>query len=266
MSNSSGANELPADRKRTLPPYGVRHRFSRSSLEKSVRPLLVCVSGPPGAGKTTLISGLVETFGGSVFSLREALRTHRHLVIGADDQRDELGWVIDDVVARVLEVTSSQLVAGPHPMFLDNFPGRLTQLDLLGDLADRHALAVVVLELDVNDSISTRRAAGRRVCPRCQPDLHFPTTFVRDVRDHCSTCGTPVVRRSSDDPGRHMLRLRRYRTNSRCLDVTARSRGIPYRRVSAGQPADAVSAIAVEAITELSAESAASRQTAEESS
>lgn len=170
---------------------------------------------------------------------------------------DPLGWLNDEGVEQTLRATfeGGQFAIGPHPILLDDFPGSIGQLDLLHHLALHYRTPLSVLELVVDDEHLTERVSARRVCPRCQPDLHRPAvTVTRGTVRRCGECGAPVVRRKSDRPDMHALRLRRYRTNLRELATAARLRGIPYRQVDAACSVDEARQAAVRAFMQLSAQ------------
>ncbi|MGH3831805.1 MAG: hypothetical protein ACRDRS_15385 [Pseudonocardiaceae bacterium] len=46
-----------------------------------MRPSLICIADPPGAGKSTCIAQAAEFSGGSVFRLREAFEVHAHAIL-----------------------------------------------------------------------------------------------------------------------------------------------------------------------------------------
>lgn len=213
-----------------------------------MRPFLVCIAGPPGAGKTSVVAELLVT-GGTVFRLREAVAASSHLLDVAS-RHDPLGWVSDAMVAKVLDASAECFSAGPHPVLLDNFPGNIRQLELLAEVAARTSLGLAVIELAVADDIVTARVRARRVCPTCQPDMHTPARSTMGAQ-WCASCGTPLERRVSDDVERHARRLGRFRTNLRELERSARRMEIPYRRICAASPPDQVHAAAVAALADI---------------
>lgn len=213
-----------------------------------------CVAGPPGAGKTTVVVGLGEVLGCSVFRLRDEVRRRPELVTA--DPGDRLGWVDDASVARVLDAASDMLAAGPHPVLLDNFPGRLGQLDILSQLARRLGIRCGVLEMVADDTTLQARLNDRWVCPRCQPDLHTPAQVSSGAAPGCALCGTPLLRREGDRADVRWLRIARYRANLAGLEGRARDLGLPYVRVNAGRPAAAVQRDAREAVLSIASDSA----------
>jgi adenylate kinase len=225
-----------------------------------VRPSLTCVLGPPGAGKTTFVTRAVASVGGSIFRIRHAFQNHQRLL--ADDLRqtsDELGWLSDQAVERVLQVTfaQGQFATGPYPVFLDNFPGSVDQLRLLRGLTLRHSIPLRVLELTTDDARLAERVGRRRVCPRCEPDRHGPAAVRAGPKPTCGRCGGPVIPRESDRPEINQLRQRRYQFYCREIGSAARAWGLPYRQIDATPPPDDVYREAIRAFDWNAAEPAA---------
>ena len=229
-----------------------------------MRPDLTCVTGPPGAGKTTFATMAALDSGGSVFRLREALNPSPGT--GRSRSRttsDPLGWVTNEAVERVLDAAFSrgQLGCGPFPVLLDNFPGDAEQLKMLSLASRRRGLTIGMIELAVDDATLTGRVASRRVCLRCHPDPHHPARPGSNVGGRCGRCGHNLTRRDSDRPEVHRLRLRRFRSNLIELGWTVRALGVAYRLIDAAGAPEEVHRAAQSAWTDLLTESAASPST-----
>jgi adenylate kinase family enzyme len=217
---------------------------------------LICVVGPPGAGKTTLTNKLIEYCGGSKFRLREAVRERQFDDSAA--RADPLGWVSDDAVDRILtaEARNGLFATGPHPVLLDNFPGSVHQLRLLHARAEPLEARIGVIELDAPDPVLVARVRDRRVCRRCGPDLHTPAAITADTEPRCRGCGGPVSRRDSDDVRLHTIRVARYRASMVALAATAGELRIVYRRLAASESFAQVAVAATRVFQELTVEEA----------
>jgi len=204
-------------------------------------PVLVALIGPPGAGKSTIVRGLAHAQGAPVFRLRETIRARPDLLAGLAPSRDPLGWVSLEAVRRVLTATflSSEYAAAPV-VLLDNFPGTAGQLSLLAEIAAQAGRRLALLELTVTAATVVARVAERRVCPACGPDSHAPAQPASDDADVCSSCRTALIRRTSDAPRLHGLRMARYLANRPEIAESAADHGIEHRIVTADDDLNSV--------------------------
>lgn len=216
----------------------MRPLVSESSLALSeMRGVMVAVIGPPGAGKSTVVSALARFEGAAVFRLREAVRTYADVASGVMPTTDPLGWVDLETVRRVLEVAFvvGRFPTGGGPVLLDNFPGTAAQLDVLIEVAATADRRVAAIELRADSAVVTARTAIRQVCPQCGPDRHYPAVAAVGEPHRCAGCGARLVRRDSDTPQRHALRLARYRSNAAEIVVQACRRQVPHVAIDAGR-------------------------------
>jgi adenylate kinase family enzyme len=206
---------------------------------------LVCVVGPPGAGKTTLASALIKQGGAAAFRLREAVRRLRIGDPGAT--KDPLGWISDETVDRVLEIEAGTGVfaSAPPLVVLDNFPGNARQLHHLHARIAHPGTQFTVLELVAPDAVIARRVQDRRVCHRCGPDPHAPALVAPGSGRRCAGCGGPLARRKSDEAHRHALRVARYRANAEAIAAAAAALHLPHRRIDASKSAMQVARVAL---------------------
>ncbi len=195
-----------------------------------MRGLMAAVIGPPGAGKSAVVHALAQVDGAVVFRLREAVRSYADVLGGVLASADPLGWVDLVAVGRVLDAAFivGRFPTDDGPVLLDNFPGTAAQLDVLVDVATAAERRVVVLELRAGSAVVSARTAVRQVCPQCGPDEHHPATAAAGRPHRCAGCGAGLVRRDSDTPARHALRLARYRANAAEILERARRRQIPH--------------------------------------
>jgi len=203
-----------------------------------VCPVMVAVIGPPGAGKSTVVSGLAEVDGTVVFRLREAVRAYPDVVGAIRSNPDPLAWIDGESVLRVLveAFIVGRFPTGSGPVLLDNFPGTAPQLELLIEVAAAVGRRVALLELRAGASVVTARTLLRRVCPQCGPDAHHPAVAAVGEPQRSAGCGAVLVRRDSDTPLRHRLRLARYLDNASGILALAQGRRIPHLAIDADRP------------------------------
>lgn len=228
-------------------------RPAKAAAEVAGGRVLVAVIGPPGVGKTTVAAALADHGGVRVFRLREAVRARPEVLAGLAPSADPLGWVSLEAVRRVLRAAfmEHRFPLCAAPVLLDNFPGTADQLDSLAEVASLVGARVAVLELRARVATVVVRVAERRVCPTCGPDSHAPASPADTGADRCGACGGSLVRRESDVPRLHGLRLARYLSNATGIAGLAAERGIPYLTVSAEHPAPEVVRLARDAFERL---------------
>ncbi|MGH4014146.1 MAG: AAA family ATPase [Pseudonocardiaceae bacterium] len=212
---------------------------------------LVAVIGPPGAGKTTVISALGRTRGLPVFRLSEAELAYSDLLADIAPSTDPLGWVGVQAVQRILRAAFINGRFGIGSVLLDNFPGTARQLHRLAEVAAVTGRRIAILELRADGATVAVRVAARRICLVCSPNRHAPAIASTTDPHRCARCGAQLARRDSDSPARHALRLARYRENVAEIIEHVRRLQIPHVAIPADHPSHVVHGLAQEAFTRL---------------
>lgn len=204
-------------------------------LSEGGGPLLVSIIGPPGAGKSTVVAALSEAGAVPVFRLRESIRARPQLLAGLAPTSDPLGWVRPEAVRRVAHAVfvDDRFGFGASTALLDNFPSTADQLEMLADITASTGARLAVLELRADTRTVMARVSARQVCPSCGPDPHAPAIPAADDPHRCGSCAAPLVRRDTDAPRLHALRLARYAANRPEITGCAADRGIPHLTVNA---------------------------------
>ena len=175
----------------------------------------IILIGPPGAGKGTQASTLVENRNMIQLSTGDMLRAARtsgtelgKKVAGVMD-RGEL--VTDEIVIGLIEeqLTSSNTADG---FIFDGFPRTLAQADALSDLLSKIGQKLdTVIQMTVDDEALVRRITGRFTCGVCGQGYHeeFKAPIIKGKCDSCGEVGA-FKKRADDNEEALKTRLMAY--------------------------------------------------------
>ncbi len=178
--------------------------------------------GPPGAGKGTLASyvkkvlpDIAHISTGDIF--RENLKNETPLGLKAKGYMDKGELVPDDVVIDMVRDRLNQDDVKQHGFLLDGFPRTLTQAEALSTITEVDLL--LLLELD--RSIITKRILGRFGCPECG-EIYNKYTLQPKVQKgenkwKCDKCGAEIEFKQRSDDTEETLknRLDAYEKNAK---------------------------------------------------
>lgn len=157
----------------------------------------ILLLGPPGAGKGTQSSNLVEAFGVEHVTTGDALRSNKEMDIsdlglaydtpGEYMDRGEL--VPDEVVNAIVE----EALTSADGFVLDGYPRNLEQAEELESMTDLD----LIVSLSVGEEELVDRLTGRRVCAECGENYHveFDQPAEPGV---CDACGGELIQREDD--------------------------------------------------------------------
>ena len=162
----------------------------------------IILLGPPGAGKGTQASMLVEERGMVQLSTGDMLRAARtsgtemgKMVAGVMD-RGEL--VTDEIVIGLIR---EQLEDTTHAggFIFDGFPRTLAQADALGALLTEMGQSLdCVIEMRVDDEALVARITARSTCGSCG-EVYNDNTKPIPADGKCTNCGGTEFKRRADD-------------------------------------------------------------------
>jgi adenylate kinase len=162
--------------------------------------LNIILFGPPGAGKGTQSSLLVEKKSMAHIStgdlFREAIKKQTPLGLQAKSYLDSGALVPDEITIGMVEEVLNKL--GGRNFILDGFPRTIPQAEALEKLLKKHGLEIgksVFIEVPRADLM--RRLTGRRVCQNCGTVYHVETKPTK-AGGVCDACGGQVVQRKDD--------------------------------------------------------------------
>ncbi|NMB07870.1 MAG: adenylate kinase [Tissierellia bacterium] len=157
--------------------------------------------GPPGAGKGTQASAIVEKYNiphistGDIF--RENIKKGTELGEKAKEYMDKGLLVPDELVISIVEDRLQQEDC-KNGFLLDGFPRTLNQGEALDEVLSKMGLNLNrVVNLDVGKEILIERAIGRRICKDCGEVFHikFNPSKKEGV---CDNCGGKLYQRDDD--------------------------------------------------------------------
>ena len=204
--------------------------------------LNIILMGPPGAGKGTQATRIVDAFHiphistGDMF--REAISQGTPLGLQAKAIIERGDLVPDDITIGLVKERLSQPDCA-RGYLLDGFPRTIHQAEALKDLGpeiDREVALVV--DISVPDEELVRRISGRRVCPKCGASYHVQD--MKPAQDGiCDRCGSPLVQRKDDNEASLKIRLENYYKQTAPLQAFYAKEGL-YHSVQGVCSADAL--------------------------
>jgi adenylate kinase len=185
--------------------------------------------GPPGAGKGTQASHLVETYRlrhlatGDV--LRGAVAAGTELGVQAKSYMDAGKLVPDDVIIGML----ADLIGGlgdDEGVLLDGFPRTVAQAEALDTILARLGRDIdVVLDIEVPEDVLVDRLSGRWICRDCQHPYNVNSRPPREA-GRCDNCGGELYQRSDDTSDAVTTRLQTYLDDTAPVSSFYRDKGV----------------------------------------
>ena len=177
----------------------------------------IILLGPPGAGKGTQASHLVETYGMVQLSTGDMLRAARKAGTPLGDRvasvMDSGGLVSDDIVDALIgdKLDSMPLTQGA---IFDGYPRTAAQAHSLDSILEARGRKLDhVIELEVDEDALVDRITGRFSCEKCGENYHerykLPLhAFDTDGRFKCDNCGSDSVKKKRPDDNEETVRTR----------------------------------------------------------
>jgi adenylate kinase len=180
----------------------------------------IALFGPPGAGKGTVASVLVQSTGAAHVAtgnlLREELKAKTELGEQAQSYMEKGELVPDGLVIAMLKQRLCQPDAR-QGFILDGFPRTIAQADMLdGFLAEQKMSLEAIFDLQVDEELIIERLSGRIICPECG-SVYNADTLPPQVEGKCDHCGAQLVQRKDDNPEAIRVRFRAYRKQTEPL-------------------------------------------------
>jgi adenylate kinase len=162
----------------------------------------IILLGPPGAGKGTQASRLVEERGMVQLStgdmLRAAVKAGTPTGLKAKAVMDAGDLVSDDIVTGIIGEALDDLAPATGVIF-DGYPRTAAQAGSLDELlVSRDRSLDHVIELVVDEDALVDRITGRYTCAKCNAGYH--DRHLKPAKDGvCDACGSTDFKRRPDD-------------------------------------------------------------------
>ena len=153
----------------------------------------VLLLGPPGAGKGTQSSNIVDEYGVDHVTTGDALRANKDMETDHGTPREymEAGDLVPDPVVNEIVRAALEEADG---FVLDGYPRNLSQAEYLDDITDLDLVAL----LDVDREELIARLTGRRICDDCGTNFHVEFSPPAEA-GVCDDCGGELIQRDDDN-------------------------------------------------------------------
>ncbi len=193
----------------------------------------IILLGPPGAGKGTQSSNLVEHHGMRQLStgdmLRAAVKAQTPVGLQAKEVMDRGELVSDEIVSALIDA-ELQAMGDDMGAIFDGYPRTEAQAVALDEILSGHDRKLHhVIELAVNEEALVDRVTGRFTCANCGEGYHerhkLPAT-----PGVCDKCGSTEFKRRPDDTEETVrTRMQEYRAKTAPILPYYEERGIVQR-------------------------------------
>ena len=185
--------------------------------------------GPPGAGKGTQATAMVERYNLHHIStgalLRKEIAAGSELGKLAKSLIENGNLVPDEVVEGMIE-SEFKTVQGVDGFLLDGFPRTIPQAKALTEALEKIGEKVdFAINVEVPDENIIRRMSGRRACVGCGATYHIKYNPTK-VENICDACGKELILRDDDKPETVEKRLNVYHEQTQPLIAYYTEQGI----------------------------------------
>lgn len=199
--------------------------------------------GPPGVGKGTQASAIVEKYNIPHISTGDIFRTNikegTDLGKKAKEYMDKGLLVPDDLVVSIVKdrLTEEDCKTG---FLLDGFPRTIKQADILEDeLEDMGIKLDSVINIYADSEVLIERAVGRRICKVCGKAYHINFNPPKEA-GVCDLDGGELFQREDDTEETVAKRIEVYQNQTEPLISFYKEKGI-LSDVNGTQPIEKVS-------------------------
>lgn len=176
------------------------------------------IMGAPGSGKGTFSSRIKEAFNlnhistGDIF--RANLKNETPLGLEAKGYMEKGLLVPDELTNAMVKDYLAKLEDPKSGYLLDGYPRTLAQAKAFEQMVEGTDLAPdVVLAMDIEREVLTKRITGRRSCPSCG-EIYNIYSKAPTKEGICDRCGAELTQRKDDNEESLAVRLDEYDRNT----------------------------------------------------
>lgn len=185
-----------------------------------MKTMIIIIMGPPGSGKGTQCSILLNKYGMKHIStgdiIRKNISEQTELGIISKGYIDDGHLVPDELIVNLVEDTLSSMDLSKEKLLLDGYPRTIYQAQCLDKYLKSKNLKIdLAINLDVNDYTIISRAVSRRTCSneRCK-QIYNLLEKPPINHERCDKCGAELVKRKDDTEDIVKERLSVYHTQT----------------------------------------------------
>ena len=175
------------------------------------------IMGAPGAGKGTMSQLILDNYDVVHVStgdmLRQAIKDEEPVGLKAQEYMTKGELVPDEIIHDIIvnRLGKDDIKNG---FLFDGYPRTLAQAVDLDAILDELGLKLdLVVNLNIEDEVLTKRITGRRLCPSCGSiyNIYFTPSKKEGI---CDDCGSELSFRKDDNIDSLKVRLEEYHKNT----------------------------------------------------
>ncbi|MGY3775754.1 adenylate kinase [Helcococcus sueciensis] len=194
--------------------------------------MILILLGPPGAGKGSQASKIIEEFGVTHISTGDIFRKNikEGTELGLKVKKIiEAGSLVSDDLTNELVFDRLAKENSESGFMLDGYPRNINQAEALDSWLKEHDKEITkVIYIEASNETLIGRISGRRVCKNCGATYHIKNHPPK-VDGICDVCGSELVQRPDDNEETALDRIEVYnRKTSPLIDYYEKS-GVLHR-------------------------------------
>lgn len=194
--------------------------------------MILILLGPPGAGKGSQASKIIEEFGVTHISTGDIFRKNikEDTELGQKVKKIiEAGSLVSDDLTNELVFDRLAKENSESGFMLDGYPRNINQAEALDSWLKEHDKEITkVIYIEASNETLIGRISGRRVCKNCGATYHIKNHPPK-VDGICDVCGSELVQRPDDNEETALDRIEVYnRQTSPLIDYYEKS-GVLHR-------------------------------------